>query len=116
MKTITPREFSRIEAVTSQQKTPLLPGILEKDLLVTQAIHLLAEMNYPAGVVPVFCGGTCLSKAYGVIKRMSEDVDFKLVPPSDLNRSATRRAGGIAKAEKRLCQGLPKLRRRTGVW
>ncbi|MDL2356269.1 MAG: nucleotidyl transferase AbiEii/AbiGii toxin family protein [Pseudomonadota bacterium] len=27
----------------------------------------------------VFCGGTCLAKAYGILERMSEDVDFKVV-------------------------------------
>lgn len=40
----------------------------------------------------VFCGGTCLSKAYGVVERMSEDVDFKVVPvsPRSLSRNALR--------------------------
>ena len=27
----------------------------------------------------VFCGGTCLSKAYKLIRRMSEDIDFKVI-------------------------------------
>jgi hypothetical protein len=42
----------------------------------------------------VFCGGTCLSKAYGILHRMSEDVDFKIVPSelsAKLPKSALRR-------------------------
>ena len=31
----------------------------------------------------VFCGGTCLSKAYGILERMSEDVDFKVEPTAE---------------------------------
>lgn len=43
------------------------------------------------GLQLVFCGGTCLSKAYGLIERMSEDVDFKVVVPTELSRSARGR-------------------------
>ena len=39
----------------------------------------------------VFCGGTSLSKGHGVIQRMSEDIDFKLVLPASWSRSQARR-------------------------
>jgi predicted nucleotidyltransferase component of viral defense system len=38
----------------------------------------------------VFCGGTSLSKGYGLIQRMSEDIDFKLVLPEAWSRSQIR--------------------------
>lgn len=53
-------------------------AVLEKDLLVTEAILAVTEaMDSIDDVEVVFCGGTCLSKAHGVINRMSEDVDMK---------------------------------------
>jgi len=40
---------------------------------------------------PVFSGGTSLSKAYGLIQRFSEDLDFKCVlPDGDISRRARR--------------------------
>ncbi|TCS94025.1 nucleotidyltransferase AbiEii toxin of type IV toxin-antitoxin system [Tepidimonas ignava] len=52
------------------------------------------------GIQLVFCGGTCLSKAHGLIKRMSEDIDFKLVLPQGLSRSARSRI--LSQFKKRL--------------
>jgi predicted nucleotidyltransferase component of viral defense system len=52
------------------------PSFVEKDWFAVRLIELLAA--FPAGVIkPVFSGGTCLSKAYGIIQRFSEDVDFR---------------------------------------
>ena len=43
-------------------------------------------------VRPVFAGGTSLSKAFGLIKRFSEDLDFRLaLPEAGLSRSGRRR-------------------------
>ncbi|MFM9100893.1 MAG: nucleotidyl transferase AbiEii/AbiGii toxin family protein [Cyanobium sp.] len=42
-------------------------------------------------IQPVFCGGTSLSKGHGVVRRMSEDIDFKLVLPASWSRSQARR-------------------------
>lgn len=66
-------------------------SILEKDVFVTKAIHSIADMNHPA-INLVFCGGTCLSKAYQIVNRMSEDVDFKIYPAIPfISRSDQRR-------------------------
>ena len=44
------------------------------------------------GPQPIFSGGTSLSKAYGLIQRFSEDVDFKfLLPEGGIARDARRR-------------------------
>lgn len=64
--------------------------ILEKDILVTRAIQCIASIDIE-NVKAIFCGGTCLSKAYKVIKRMSEDVDFKIVASDDMTKSQKRK-------------------------
>lgn len=64
---------------------------LEKDYMVTDALASLANINNPDFEL-VFCGGTCLSKAYGLLDRVSEDVDIKAIPKSSeaLTRSKIR--------------------------
>lgn len=54
------------------------PAFVEKDWAAVQVIAAIAELKID-GFMPVFSGGTCLSKAYGLIHRFSEDVDFKAV-------------------------------------
>ena len=48
---------------------------LEKDVYAMKILALLSKINYP-NIKILFTGGTCLSKAYGKIKRFSEDLDF----------------------------------------
>jgi len=52
-------------------------NVIEKDYYVTQVIHALSSIknNY---FQLIFAGGTCLSKAHKLVKRMSEDVDYKI--------------------------------------
>jgi hypothetical protein len=52
----------------------LLPHLLEKDIWVVWALRHLFSGPYAEHLV--FKGGTSLSKAYGVIRRFSEDVDL----------------------------------------
>jgi predicted nucleotidyltransferase component of viral defense system len=54
---------------------------LEKDFMVTDALAAIANINNPDFEL-IFCGGTCLSKAYGLLERVSEDVDIKASPKS----------------------------------
>lgn len=51
--------------------------VIEKDYYVTQVIHALSHTE-DDNFRLVFAGGTCLAKAHKIIKRMSEDVDFKI--------------------------------------
>lgn len=53
-------------------------AFVEKDWFVVEAIRLLVGQA-TADLVPVFSGGTSLLKGHGLIKRFSEDIDFKLV-------------------------------------
>jgi hypothetical protein len=54
-------------------------GLVEKDLHVVQAIAAIAAID-AAPFTLVFGGGTALARAHRIIRRMSEDVDFKIVP------------------------------------
>jgi hypothetical protein len=67
-------------------------GLVEKDLDVVRAIAALAALDAaPFGLV---CGGgTALARAHRIVRRMSEDVDFKIVPraAAPVSRSALRR-------------------------
>jgi len=90
MKTITAREHDLVLDLRNEGLTSLPPGIFEKDLLITEVLRTVATVESD-GIGLVFCGGTCLSKAYRLIDRMSEDIDFKLVVPQGLSRTARSR-------------------------
>jgi hypothetical protein len=66
-------------------------GLVEKDMHVVQAIGALATID-AAPFTLVFGGGTALARAHRLIRRMSEDVDFKIVPlpAAPVSRSAIR--------------------------
>jgi hypothetical protein len=64
-------------------------GLIEKDWHVVRAIKALAEVDH-GDVRPVFSGGTSLSIGWGLIKRFSEDVDFKIAMPPAATASRAR--------------------------
>lgn len=65
---------------------------VEKDWHVARILAALAEHHFDDTEI-YFSGGTALSKAYGIIKRFSEDIDFRcaLVIEHD-SKGAARRA------------------------
>lgn len=84
------------DASTAGFLKSLPPTVIEKEIHITDVLFMLAGLDphiaaYPAGgrhrdsdkvevrTRLVFSGGTCLSKAYGIIERMSEDIDIKVV-------------------------------------
>jgi hypothetical protein len=79
------------------------PGLVEKDWHVTRAIGVLAGLDH-GGAVPAFGGGTSLSKAWGLIRRFSEDIDFKVAMPAGLSRSKAKAARSAYR--KRILAGL----------
>ena len=103
MKTITSRERDLIAAVVGEGRTALAEAVIEKDLLLTLVLHTANEVERE-GIGLVFCGGTCLAKAYGLIERMSEDIDFKLVVSQDLSRHA--RSKRLSQFKKQLAHAL----------
>jgi len=65
------------------------PDLVEKDWQVVRAIGVLASLDHD-GAKPVFSGGTSLSKGWGLIRRFSEDIDFKVIPPAAESATAIR--------------------------
>ncbi len=66
------------------------PGLTEKDWHVVRAIDVVAAADHgPA--TPVFSGDTSLSKGWGLIRRFSEDIDFKVAMPELPSDSARKR-------------------------
>lgn len=76
MKTISNKDAESIADAIEVNDT-FADFVLEKDLLVTEALRCISAVEDERFRV-VFCGGTCLSKAYKAISRMSEDIDFKI--------------------------------------
>jgi hypothetical protein len=52
------------------------PSLIEKDWHVVRALGVIANVD-TAGMMPAFSGGTSLSKGWELIKRFSEDIDFR---------------------------------------
>lgn len=67
-------------------------GPVAKDFHIVRAIKALATLD-AAPFDLVFGGGTALARAHRIIRRMSEDVDFKIVPKTaaPVSRSSLRR-------------------------
>lgn len=65
------------------------PALVEKEWHIVRAIGVIAALDHGAAR-PVFSGGKSLSVALGLIKRFSEDIDFKVVMPESANPSQGR--------------------------
>ncbi len=69
-------------------------GLVEKDVHVVRAIGAVASVD-AAPFTLVFGGGTALARAHKIVRRMSEDVDFKIVAPAaPASRTVLRRQLG----------------------
>lgn len=69
-----PEEERKALLDNMQTVVGLKPAIIEKDWWVTAVLRALFELPYAQYVS--FKGGTCLSKCWGLIERMSEDIDI----------------------------------------
>jgi len=69
-----------------------LPSVqlVAKDWQVVRAMQAICHAD-TAPFRLVFAGGTCLARAHRLVARMSEDVDFKVVPPDDAMSNNQRR-------------------------
>jgi len=68
---------------------PTAEVLVEKDWYIVRAIGIIASLDH-GGATPVFSGGTSLSKGWGLIKRFSEDIDFKVMMPEAASGAASR--------------------------
>jgi predicted nucleotidyltransferase component of viral defense system len=79
MKRLSPERHELIEALVAETALGgVTAALLEKDEHLTDALRALFALRLD-GMALVFCGGTSLSKAHGLIERMSEDADLKIV-------------------------------------
>jgi predicted nucleotidyltransferase component of viral defense system len=65
------------------------PALVEKDWYVVKALAAISTAD-TAPFRLVFGGGTALSRAHRLIRRMSEDIDLKIVSDGEITRSALR--------------------------
>ena len=67
-----------------------IPALVEKDWHVVKAIGAISAADTaPARLL--FGGGTALSRAHRLIRRMSEGIDLRIISDSPLTRPALRR-------------------------
>lgn len=79
---------------TAADRLRLDPAVVEKDYWVTQVLRSLA-VHHAAEFL--FKGGTSLSKGFGLIERMSEDIDLLIVPlHGESNSERSARLKGLA--------------------
>ena len=97
MRTITDAQKLALEDLSAQGLLRGLPvQTAEKDIHITELLKGLSTLQvhhdlfsdldtrkeatrHDVGIQLVFAGGTCLSKAHGLINRMSEDIDIKVL-------------------------------------
>lgn len=94
MKKISQEQTNLINAATAQGLSQYSPAALEKDLHLTDVLKILSAINNSEHYL-FFAGGTSLSKGYGLISRMSEDLDFKVGLPASTSRSHLRKNLGL---------------------
>lgn len=114
MRTITDAQKQALEDLSAEGLLRGLPvQTAEKDIHVTELLRGLSQLQvrhghfsdldhpnsetsrHDPGIRLIFSGGTCLSKAHGLISRMSEDIDIKIVLdplPQPLRKHAGDRA------------------------
>lgn len=72
--------------VVNEGLSPYSVSALEKDLHLSVILeHLHSRQSELPGLV--LCGGTSLVKGHGLISRMSEDMDFKVIVGSDFSKN-----------------------------
>lgn len=65
------------------------PALVEKDWYVAKALAAIIALD-AAPFRLVFSGGTALSRAHRLIRRMSEDIDLKIISDAPITRPALR--------------------------
>jgi predicted nucleotidyltransferase component of viral defense system len=66
------------------------PALVEKDWHVVQALAAIRSAASD-GLTLAFGGGTALGRAYGLLQRMSEDVDLRVIGENATSRPALKR-------------------------
>ena len=80
-------------------------AVVEKDWHVMRALRAIASVDGGPFRL-VFAGGTCLARAHKLVRRMSEDVDFKIVSPTDTATSNNQLRKQLGALRGRITAGL----------
>ncbi len=80
-------------------------ALVEKDWHVVQALAAISAAASD-GLTLVFGGGTALGRAYGLLSRMSEDIDLRVVGDKAASRGALQRMRSEI-SERLAAQGFP---------
>ena len=78
-------------------------SFIEKDYYATKVVQAIAKCSH-SEIKPIFCGGTSLSKGYGILKRFSEDVDFR----AQFNVGTTPTPWTTGSVKSRACRNTPR--------
>lgn len=87
------------------QQTGIAPGLVEKDYYVTQVINHISQIKNEYFKL-VFAGGTCLAKAHRITKRMSEDIDFKVLNNCSAKLSTKKHRAEFSKYREQIISVL----------
>ena len=71
------KQLKELVSIAAEKLDIKYPSIIEKDYYVTHVVCSLSGIENEYFRL-IFSGGTCLAKAHRIVKRMSEDVDFKI--------------------------------------
>jgi hypothetical protein len=91
MKGLENKDLDSIQKLAAANSLPLAADMIEKDILVADAVRAICAAGNACGAQIIFGGGTSLSQAQQVIQRMSEDADFRIVLPPDVTSQNQRR-------------------------
>jgi predicted nucleotidyltransferase component of viral defense system len=84
-------------------------SVVEKDLEVIKVLQIFSALKVD-GLRFVFAGGTCLSRAHRLVKRMSEDLDIKIVfSPALAAASGSRQRKALKALKVRLLEEFGKV-------
>ncbi|HMN44647.1 MAG TPA: nucleotidyl transferase AbiEii/AbiGii toxin family protein [Povalibacter sp.] len=81
------------------------PVLIEKDWHILRAMSAMVATD-AAPFQLIFSGGTCLARAHKLIRRMSEDVDFKIVPVDTASISKSQRRKQLAELRDKITAQL----------
>jgi hypothetical protein len=83
------------------------PSFIEKDWYVTQLIAEMSHFKFMDAQI-VFTGGTALSKAHRIIKRFSEDTDFRIISNEINTLSKSQQRKILSDFKKNIVEHLKK--------
>jgi len=101
MRGLDPEQLDGIELLYSRSAAfeSFLPVILEKEVIVKDVVLEVAKVGRDSGFELIFSGGTSLSQGWGLIERISEDVDFRVIAPEFPSKNSKSKALSRLKAE-----------------